>query len=404
MKKFKRAVCGILSTLTLLGLLKGSSKVEKKNSEEINTPPAIETPIEESEVQKNALESILKHKIEEFNNRNNNKMYIEYKAGLIIYDIDNTEVDYEQLNEIIDLYSKLDDTFTSINYYPYNFYNINFNYVNLQDLGFYLVVYSYQIKLENITPAIQKSLLSSLIISKLEETNTNNLIELMEMVSNKNGNISFVMDTKDYNQKAIDILINNINKRNSHFNNLSIISNNPFSLLVSQVNADEINLHINTNADTDNISYKIKEGTKRLSIWLEKEEMGTMNKNVTLEIPDSLEELYVDYSYIDTLRIKDIKNAYFSMSSFGNFDLKKFIELGYFNYPKFMIKDRITGYIYKRDESTNNNIEVWWNNSRYIGNLLIKIDKKGDILNLFLISPKEEKVLPLSRKRTLKIR
>lgn len=145
MKKIKQIISGALSCLALLGLLKGCNEIKEKKEAE-NNSYVIEIPIEENEEKTEKelaeLKTSLEEKIKEFNNDN---IYIEYNLGLVINDINYAEINYELLNEIIALYSKIDDSFKIISYYPHNIYNIDFNYVNLKDLEFQLIVNSNQI-------------------------------------------------------------------------------------------------------------------------------------------------------------------------------------------------------------------------------------------------------------------
>ena len=407
-KKIKRIISGALGCLALLGLLKGCSELKEKKEEETNSS-SIEIPVDENEEESNSiiieipaeektekelseLKSSLEEKIKEFNNENIN---IEYNLALTINDIDinDTEINYELLNEIIALYSQIEDNFKKINYYPHNIYNIDFNYVNLKDLEFQLIVDSSQINKKKVIPALECNISPSLIIRSLKENDISSLLDILEIISKKNGNVSIIMNTTDYNEDALNELTANM-KKEWHFNYFSIISDNDFSSLISKINANSINLQIRSSVI--NFSYKINEGTKNLTLSFG--EKTTTPKNIYLEIPDSLEKLYVDYTNIDALRIADIKNAYLNIKTYDKLNLKTFIELGYFEYPKFTITDGLV-YTFKKDASTEYKIELA-QSYHYIGEVKLQKDVKGDVTGLSIIVEEKNKTRILTRTKS----
>ena len=396
MKKIKRIISGALSCLALLGLLKGCSKTNDKINEEQNTY-VVELPIDGKEqiiIDKNEqIIEELKTKINEFNSKNNN-IVVELDLGLTIDEIETGEVNYELLNEIIALYSKIDDNFKKIYYHPSNIYSLDFNYINLKNTNICIYITNHITKIDYIIPAIKTCPNPSLFISysaNFTENDNSLILKLIEQISEKNGGLK-ISDYEPYDKTAFDQLISNINK-DWHFNTFSYRCSDDFTKYISNINAETIWLY--SNSDTVNLKYKFNEGTKRVDMAFYNE--SKTGKNIYLEIPNSLETLEIDYNNIDTLIIDDIKNASLKIRTEDAKKINTFIELGYFEYPEFNI---VAGnYRFNKDIFTDYKIELVYD-ELYIGEVKLEKEEDGKITGLLIISEGKKENMLLSRKKT----
>ena len=157
MRKIKPIISGILAGLTISGLVSCGEKKETIQEEEKHESYVVELPIED---EKSLLEPNYEEELKSLiDNLDSETVLVEYGDldNLIIVDQQKGEVNYDKLNEIIEVYSKIDSNFKDIMYIPSYLYNIDFNKLNIEDLnsGIYL---SYPIvDVNNINTNIDKA-------------------------------------------------------------------------------------------------------------------------------------------------------------------------------------------------------------------------------------------------------
>lgn len=392
----KRIISGLLSALAAFGLLKGCSEINDKINEEKNSY-VIELPLDEEEqiiIDKNEqIIEELETKIKEFNNENNN-VIIKLDLGLTINEIGESKINYELLNEIIALYSRLDDNFKKIYYHPSDIYSIDFNYINLKNTNICIYITNHITNINNIIPAIKTCPNPSLFIcysAIFTENDNSTILKLIEQISEKNGGLSF-SNYEPYNKNAFDKLMSTINE-DWQFSTFSYRCSDDFTKYTSNVKAKA--MWLCSYSDKINLKYKFNEGIKKIDISFYNK--STTGKNIYLEIPDSLETLEIDYDKIDTLIIDDIKNAKLEIRTENTDKINTFIKLGYFEYPEFNI---VAGnYRFSKDIFTDYKIELK-QDDKYIGEVKLQKDSEGNITGLLIIPEEKNESMLLSRTKT----
>lgn len=233
----KQIISGFLSALVAFGFLQGCSKTQEKANNEKNLY-TIELPIEKeiTEEENEKLKANLEAKISEFNYENRG-IEIKFDLGLSIRDFAECKVNYELLNEIIELYSKIDEDYKRIYYAPINIYNIDFNYVNLKNIDTNIYITHSGIKLENIIPVIKSIPNPSLDINYSINLNKDDipiLLDLIELISEKNGSLD-ISTYGMYKKDELCELMLGINKK-WHFNSFSFTSYDDFTAYTSNIN------------------------------------------------------------------------------------------------------------------------------------------------------------------------
>ncbi len=105
----------------------------------------------------------------------------------------------------------------------------------------------------------------SVVISIINEFNLVPLLNTLDVISEKNGNASIIIENQENSELALNQLKNNIDDK-WHFNWFLVILDTDLSSLISKINAKSLSLYINT--EKENISYKINEGVESLSLSL----------------------------------------------------------------------------------------------------------------------------------------
>ena len=113
-------------------------------------------------------------------------------------------MDYNLLNEIISLYSEIDNNFKEIRYFPNKNYNIDFNKINLKGLKFNLYIESKEINEQKIIPALKQSNEPSVVISIINEFNLVPLLNTLDVISEKNGSASIIIENQENSELALN--------------------------------------------------------------------------------------------------------------------------------------------------------------------------------------------------------
>lgn len=392
MRKIKPIISGILAGLTISGLVSCGEKKETIQEEEKHESYVVELPIED---EKSLLEPNYEEELKSLiDNLDSETVLVEYGDldNLIIVDQQKGEVNYDKLNEIIEVYSKIDSNFKDIMYIPSYLYNIDFNKLNIEDLnlGIYL---SYPIvDVNNINTAIDKAKESTLFIeygNEFDEESNKDILEVIKKVSEKNGNV-YLEEHENYKESDVDDILANI-KKEWHFTIFDILSQNDISPYLPNINAKYLHLII---VDSKKIStYEINEGTASLNIYcFSPLENG---KTIYLKAPESLNDLYINYDCINKVIIEGNKNMELRVSSSNYEKLNTYIELGYFDYETFSLT--AGDYTFKKFSFTNDEIELEYNGEE-IGTVELKRDDAGNITGLEVIKKEKKMVRTLTKK------
>ena len=380
-------ISGALAGLTISGFVSCSEK--KDSTEEVEEESyVVELPIESKQ-------SLLEPNYEDelktlIDNLDMDTVLVRYEFdNLIIADQKQGEVDYDKLNEIIEVYSKIDSYNKDIIYIPFYIYNIDFNKLNIRNLGLSITL-SYPITAENnLITAVNKAKDVTLYVrysNELDEKSNSSILNIIEQVANKNGTLD-IQSTETLSNTAINDILSKI-KKDWHFNSIFITTRSDISAYLPNMNAKYLSL-----AFIDNVlssTYRINEGTKILNIYC-----YTPNKTLYLEIPSSLIELYLNYDYMNKAIIKGNKNIELRATSSNYKKLNTYIELGYFDYDEFSLT--AGDYTFKKQSFTDYEIVLDYNDEE-IGTVELIRDETGNITDLKIIKKEKKLVRTLTKK------
>lgn len=326
MLKIKRMVSGILAALTISGVVSGckNNNTQDKTAE-TKEPYVIELPIVGSIKEEQELETL----IEKVNSEGAMRvLYDDYI--LVIGDIVKTEVDYELLNKIIDLFGRINEDKT-IMYFPASINNINFDNLNVEDSELEITIADGNVDLANIKRAIEKNPTTNISVYYFEEQQVSELLELFKLISDNNGEVTIQTYTK-VSDEAFKKLLEGI-QRDWHFSRFSIGAYQDFTSYVSKFNADTLTLDVSFLEESNKM--QVAEGVKYFYInsYLPREKEFALK----VSLPDSLKAIDINYDYIDRVIIDDIKNASLRARTSEIEKLNTFVTLGYFDYPDFRI-------------------------------------------------------------------
>ena len=380
-------ISGALAGLTISGFVSCSEK--KDSTEEVEEESyVVELPIESKQ---NLLEPNYEDELKTLiDNLDMDTVLVRYEFdNLIIADQKQGEVDYDKLNEIIEVYSKIDSYNKDIIYIPFYIYNIDFNKLNIRNLGLSITL-SYPVTNENnLMTAINKANDITLYVeysSELDEKSNSSILKVIKQVANKKGTLD-IRSTDAFSNSAINDMLSKI-KKEWHFSSVFITTRSDISSYLSNINTDYLNLAFND--DVLSSIYHINEGTKSLNIYC-----YTPNKTLYLEIPTSLSSLYISYDYINKAVITGNKNIELRTLASDYEKLNTYIEQGYFDFDEF----RLTAgdYTFKKYSFTDYEIELDYNNEE-IGMVELIRDDAGNITGLEVIKKEKQRVRTLTKK------
>ena len=393
MKKLKQIISGVLAGLTISELVScGEKRESAQEVEEKKESYIVELPIEdETSLLEPNYEEELKSLID---NLDSETILVEYGVldNLLIVDQQKGEVDYDKLNEIIEVYSKIDSNFKDIMYIPFYLYNIDFNKLNIEDLNLWIALSYPVVDVNNINTAINKAKESTLYIeygNEFDEESNKDILKIIKKVSEKNGNVNLIAN-ENYKESALDDILANI-KKEWHFTSFDIQSRNDISPYLPNINAKYLYLTIVDNKEIS--TYEINEGTTNLNIYcFSPLENG---KTIYLKTPESLNALYINYDYINKAIIEGNKNMELRVLASDYEKLNTYIELGYFDYETFSLT--AGDYRFKKYSFTDYEIELEYNDEEF-GTVELKRDDAGNVTGLEVIKKEKNMVRTLTKK------